>query len=742
ILPLRGLDLPTRPLSQRRALAWSSDAELAVAADDSVLIYVPEFPILDPARPGLMSEDSDDGDPDDDDEGGSSVKLNAAAGAAGALDGDDEQLPRCQFSEVWRHLPISHPPLHPDLNRHVWEAAGREMPVIHHGPAGVGGDAHANGHNGGAAWGKAQEQPARNEEGERREEKGEGTVVARHPGAGVGIIGASGASMNHVVAVGWSPAGIGRNGRPVLAVLTGVGSLAVYGEGGPAPFGSTARPLRNLGAGRGAARDLQSWVVLWAVGENFVVPGQEEYGYGEFVKAFAWCREVGGGRALLAYLNDVRELVVLSVGTTFRKRETDGLEEAIWNVQEVMRLEAAGPHGHLDIYDPDFVPSDSSYCLRWSPWVKDRQNWSCLLSYMDRHYVGFKRISVDISTWEPQEAPEISYDPEDWEGRCVHLGPDAFLEFEDMIWHVNNQKLCRGIIATPWPMAFGTEKGEDNDINDDDDDDDDDEDEDEDAAFDPWAREGPDVHPFRVRIWGIAMSPGGGTTAVLSSSQLAVRPEKGTWRAHRSRVVFESQGCRATVAAPLAVKKKATPPPDAMEVDHEEDSGQQQLDMAVAAAAAISVANVEGLSTEARVWEWMYGGGDGVPGLTPRTATDGKDNDNEDTAMRTPRKIAQERRDAEAAARRQHILDIFAPHVARQTCTICADGMTNNDATTAKEWPLDCFCENGHRVAVCGASGLAITEPQTSRCCGVCQSRCLNVDFLVDRVLVPAAAAE
>jgi hypothetical protein len=148
------------------------------------------------------------------------------------------------------------------------------------------------------------------------------------------------------------------------------------------PFGSTVKAIRSLdstdlaannnpasqgarstdggnsnnsskkadGRGRGgSARNLQSWVVLWAVGEKFVVPGQEEYGYGEYIKAFAWSRAMGHGRALLAYVNDVRELVVLSVGTILGKRNEDGLEEAVWHVKEAVRMDVGGPHEQADV---------------------------------------------------------------------------------------------------------------------------------------------------------------------------------------------------------------------------------------------------------------------------------------------------------------------------------------------------------------------------------------------------------
>lgn len=386
------MDLRTKPHNQR-AIAWSCDAELAVAADDSVTIFLPEYPLLDPDHPDEEDENSENGprdgykapetdqdglgilpaglrnELDDDkvddelylsdseDDGDHGLGETTTMGLDGTLEGDAGQpdavvAERHQFDSLTRHLPVSYPSLSPDLNMHVWEAAGKAMPVIHPDTRdGQDRDMDQSGE--------------RTPEDDKRDNDGQGTDaqekqfaeaeevaavhgVNHHSGAGTGLICGSGSSLNHVVDIQWSPSGLGRNLRPVLAVLTGGGHLAIYGDGAHLPFGSMTKPSRITGRGKGAVRDLQCWLALWAVGANFVVPGQEEYGYGEFVKAFAWCQEIGAGKSLLAYMNDLRELVVLCVGTSFRKTE-DGLDEAVWNVQEVFRTQTAGPHGHLDV---------------------------------------------------------------------------------------------------------------------------------------------------------------------------------------------------------------------------------------------------------------------------------------------------------------------------------------------------------------------------------------------------------
>ncbi|KUI63749.1 hypothetical protein VM1G_10562 [Cytospora mali] len=889
ILPLRGLNFKSKPFNQR-AIAWSCDAELAVAADDSVYVCQPQFPILDPnteddsdVDDGAKSEpDEHDGnmgflssrlpkqygDNDEDDDrleddsedddiepanptttttttGGRPPDDTHAAATRAAADPVDTSDPRKQFLDGMRHLPVSYPYLSPDLNAHVWEAAGREMPLIH---------TNVRDSRDRDVTHILDAMPKDGDEEAEHREAG-GVIpfhdVNHHPGAGVGVIGSAGTSLNHVVAIEWSPSGIGKNRRPVLAVLTGCGSLAVYGEGCALPFGSTVRPLRSVAMrGKGAVRDLASWVVLWAVGENFVVPGQEEYGYGEFVKAFAWSRATGDGKALLGYMNDQREVVVLCVGAEYRKSKEDGLDEAVWNVQEMCRFEAEGPHGQQDPMDPDFVPSGSSFCIRWSPWIKGEKTWTCVLSYMDRNYIGFRRITVNIPTWKPTKAPIISYDPHDWDGRCVHLGADAFLEFENTAWTVGNKEVCRGFVATPlvaesfevdlahsnphmpkpehssdkcdttydkhdsitnpitglivhpvslqtvspslvpsytavrlsatatnqgwWESNLGAKSGnvskepqwaidiqeiintvtplglagltgdddgeedgqdqivegeeeaqnrneewdtDEDEVEDEDEDDDDDDDDDDDMDTVP-AYEGPDVHPLRMRIWGLAASPGGGSTAVLASQQLTQHPERGGWHNHRSRVLFDHKGRREVRRSTQGQSQGG----GTMDLDEDE-----------------STVNVDNLTTEARLWEWMYGGGPGVPGITHYPEQDGTadaDADND-----SPGK-AQEAKDVLAQARRDMIRAVFRPFARDQTCSICADGETRfliyegDEADGGRQ--LDCACERGHRVALCGASGLAILEPGISRCCGVCRSRCLGVGVLVERVLLPA----
>lgn len=52
---------------------------------------------------------------------------------------------------------------------------------------------------------------------------------------------------------------------------------------------------------------------------------------------------------------------------------------------------------------------------------------------MDRNYVGFKKFTINAPTWNPKEAPLLTYKPIDWDGLCMHISTDAFLEFENKV---------------------------------------------------------------------------------------------------------------------------------------------------------------------------------------------------------------------------------------------------------------------------------------------------------------------
>jgi hypothetical protein len=97
------------------------------------------------------------------------------------------------------------------------------------------------------------------------------------------------------------------------------------------------------------------------------------------------------------------------------------------------------------------------------------------------------------------------------------------------------------------------------------------------------------IHQYRYRIWGLVSSPGGASTAVLVSKYNTQYPERrGASRIHFDWKLREGDGEPSGVAVP-----------------------------------------VSSMTTEGRVWEWMYGDGQPVDnttksnrGSTPSDASD------------------------------------------------------------------------------------------------------------------------
>jgi hypothetical protein len=105
-------------------------------------------------------------------------------------------------------------------------------------------------------------------------------------------------------------------------------------------------------------RELNSWIVLWGVGERLLVPGQQAE-VSEYIRSFAWAWEIGPGQALLATVNDIKEVAIISVqcaavpGGNRTKGDTpfrgEGEEDVVWLVREIARFKAEGPHKASDV---------------------------------------------------------------------------------------------------------------------------------------------------------------------------------------------------------------------------------------------------------------------------------------------------------------------------------------------------------------------------------------------------------
>ena len=61
---------------------------------------------------------------------------------------------------------------------------------------------------------------------------------------------------------------------------------------------------------------------------------------------------------------------------------------------------------------------------------------TCVLSFTDRNYVGFRKITVQ-DRWARGELPSVEIEANDTYGMCVHLSADAFVEFEDAVSHAS-----------------------------------------------------------------------------------------------------------------------------------------------------------------------------------------------------------------------------------------------------------------------------------------------------------------
>lgn len=270
---------------------------------------------------------------------------SAEDGYSSGEDSDDDlsssryshQAIRAQYSEGSKHIPVSFPPLDPRVNKELFQAQDLPFPYEH----ALAEDAPGADSNDESAGSDAYDSAA--EDGDDA-----GLGFNRPYGAGYGPITGVGSSMNHVVCTGWSPSGLGVNHRPILSVLTGSGTLGMFGDGTV-----SANILPRANEGMLQRRELSSWVVLWGVGERLIVPGQQ-IDVSEYIRGFAWAREIAPGQALLATINDVKEVAIISVQSVFMSDEgkakgdtpfrADPGESVVWSVREIARFKAEGPH--------------------------------------------------------------------------------------------------------------------------------------------------------------------------------------------------------------------------------------------------------------------------------------------------------------------------------------------------------------------------------------------------------------
>ncbi|PKS07365.1 hypothetical protein jhhlp_005967 [Lomentospora prolificans] len=156
------------------------------------------------------------------------------------------------------------------------------------------------------------------------------------------------------------------------------------------------------------------------------------------------------------------------------------------------------------------------------------------------------------------------------------------------------------------------------------------------------------VKPQRARIWSIAHSPGASTTAILYSKHSTLIPD----RVCRSRVAFDTP--------PIATSRPTSRPstPEARNT-----STSQRI-----------------LTSEAKVWEWMYSGGPAVPGFSTEASP----------------KLA----------------GVFSEAIESAECPLCTKPLE----LAGKDF----ICSASHMFSRCVTSGLPILAPATFRLCGLC----------------------
>lgn len=465
VLPLKPIKLATAPFN-KGAIKWSCDGELAVASDNSVHLFVPQFAGNDAekahsTRPHVTKKsgflDLSDDEATDDNTGGTHSGQQDENDQAADEEGEEskkkddfgsewEMAERPQFSANALEISVSMPVADVRINAPLYCAADLEFPYQD-----IVDQAEAHGDSESDDDESDEEDGDDDEEGEEEEEEEGGEhentdarrsgqhikeILTKSVGAGVAPLAADAGTMNSVVALDWSPSGLGRNQHPVLGVLTAAGTVTIYGEAAAFP-------------GRRHQYDFSAWKILWAVGERFMVPPQQEFG--EYITSFSWAREIEPGRALLSYCNDQYEVVILSV-----KREdvvlTDvgSAEHTVWHVHEVARFDAAGPHPVLTFDDPTYTPQGTSFGLRWSPWLTTGDKKMAALAYVAPGYIGFRKITI-VTDWQGAK-PSLRVDKKDLDGICADLSTDAFVEWEDAVSQIHTY--TPACFPVPLPVHF------------------------------------------------------------------------------------------------------------------------------------------------------------------------------------------------------------------------------------------------------------------------------------------------
>lgn len=223
------------------------------------------------------------------------------------------------------------------------------------------------------------------------------------------------------------------------------------------------------------------------------------------------------------------------------------------------------------------------------------------------------------------------------------------------------------------------------------------------------------VHTTRMRIWGLTASPGKGVTAVFVSPHGTLKPDRITFGGMKFKVLF---GRHVGIAGGGEERDEAGVDGD----DNDE--------------APPPTTALQKLSTEARMWEWMYGGGPPVPGVLTR-------NRNTDSSSSSNRSSAERTTTIEGITQLNRNLTKLATS---QLCPFCetrikpTTNTNNNKNRETSSSSSSSACANGHVFENCAATGIPILAPGVSNTCAVCGSKCLKPGELL--AIAAAAAAE
>jgi hypothetical protein len=213
----------------------------------------------------------------------------------------------------------------------------------------------------------------------------------------------------------------------------------------------------------------------------------------------------------------------------------------------------------------------------------------------------------------------------------------------------------------------------------------------------------PEIHPHRYRLHGLTLSPGGGVSAVLVSSHSTQHPERGGWHTVRSSVLFGHKPRR---------QKQVRQPAHAAPSDHGLPIDPQVMNMGNSTPTNLPA----NLTTEAKLFENLYGGGPEVRGVHyPAESTETETDTNADSPASTSLRA------------------LFAPALSTQTCDLCGLAMDLRRGSLSG-------CRNGHFFGTCATSGLAVQTPGATRSCGACGLRTMRAEVLVAKM--PAERTE